>query len=104
MPSTLGTFPVADPQYVDIWHAAIKEYEKATQVPLPSNTAHAISRKDALQLIEDEQKQFAEFRSKGHVGPVVDTIFGMVESLAQAAGEGISVVSLGIVCMMNLTC
>ena len=40
---TLKTLQVANPQYKDIWKAAIKEYEKDTKVTLPSKTANTNS-------------------------------------------------------------
>ena len=97
MLSTLETVPVADRQceLEAIWNAAIKEYEKVTKVPLPSKTPSAISRDGLLHLVEEEQKKFAEFRSKGQLWPVVKVVLGLVDSLAEVAGAGVSVVSIG---------
>ena len=107
MPSPLGTLPVADPQYEleAMWYAAVKEYEKTTKVPLPSNTAEGISRDDVLLLIEGEQQRFTEFRSQWRMGPVVKIVLGLVESFAEVAGAGVSVVRSGILFIINsLTC
>ena len=90
---TLETLPVADPQHEDIWNDAIKEYEKTTKVALPSKTANADSLDDVLRLVEEQQKQFAEFRNKGQVGAVVKVVLSLVESFAGVAGEGVGVVS-----------
>jgi len=98
---------VADPQHElqAMWNAAIKEYEKTTKVPLPSNTADGFSRDHVLHLIEEEQKKFTEFRSKRQMGPVVKNVLGLVESFAEVAGAGISVVRSGMLFIMNsLTC
>ena len=98
---------MADPQYElgKMWNVTIKEYEKATKVPLPSNAHDAISRDDVLHVVEEEQKQFTQFCIKGQVGRMVNTVLGLVESLARMAGEGLSMVSFGFVCIVNLlTC
>ena len=94
---TLETLPVADPQYEDIWKDAIKEYEKDTKVALPSKAAKANSLDDVLHLVEEHQNQFAEFRNKWQVGAVVKVVLNLVELFAEVAGEGVKLVSLGIV-------
>ena len=96
---TLETMQVADPQYEDIWKSAIKEYEKDTKVALPSRTANTNSLDDVLRLMEEQQKQFAEFRKRGQVGVVVKGVLSLVESFAEVAGESVKLVSLGIICI-----
>src|SRR5882724_13177779 len=103
MPSTLGTMLVADPQHElqAMWNAAIKEYEKTTNVPLPSNTADGFSRDHVLHLIEEGQKKFTEFRSKRQLGPVVKIVLGLVEMFTEVAGAGVSVVRSRILFIMD---
>ena len=99
---TLETLQVADSQYEDIWRDAIDKYEKVTKVALPSTTTIANSLDDVVCLIEEQQEQFSEFRKKGQVGAVVKVVLGLVESFAEVAGEGVKLVSLGIVCICEL--
>jgi len=99
---TLETLQVADSQYEDIWKAAIEEYERNTKVTLPSTkTANPNTLNDVLHLVERQQKQFAEFRQIGQVGPLVKDVVSVLESFAEVAGQGVSAVSLGIVCIIN---
>src|SRR6266481_305631 len=97
--STLETTQVADPQYKDIWKATIKEYEKDTKVTLPSKMANTNSLGDVLCLVEEQQKQFTEFRNKGQVGAMVKVVLSLIELFSKVAGEGVKLVSLGIVCI-----
>ena len=98
---TLKTFQVADSHYEDIWRDAIDKYRKDTRVALPSKTTSANSLDDVVGLIEEQQDQFAEFRNKGQVGAMVKVVLGLVESFAEVAGEGVKLVSLGIICVYD---
>ena len=79
----------SDPQYHDIWKAAIREYEKTTKVALPANLD---SVDDVLYLVEEQQKQFAEFRNKKQLRPMVKDVLSMVESFTEVVGAGVGVV------------
>ena len=72
---------------------------------MPSNIADGFSRDHVLHLIEEGQKEFAEFRSKRQMGPVVKIVLGLVEMFAEVAGAGVSVVHSRILFIMDsLTC
>ena len=103
---TLETLQVPDSQYQDIWKAALVEYERHTKVALPSiQIANPNTLSDVLHMVEGQQKQFSEFRHKGQVGALVKDVVSVIESFAEVSGEGVSVVSFGIVCIINLlTC
>ena len=87
---TPETVQTIDPQYEDIWRAAIQEYEKNTKVPLPANLD---SIDDVLRLVEEQQNQFAQFRSKRQLSPLVKDVLSVVESFADVVGTGVGIVS-----------
>ena len=87
---TLETVQATDPQYESIWSAAIQEYERNTKVALPANIN---SLDDVLHLVEEQQNQFAQFRNKRQLRPMVKDVLSVVESFAEVVGAGVSVVS-----------
>ena len=60
--ATFESVQATDPQYEDVWSAAIQEYERNTKVPLPANLD---SLDDVLHLVEEKQKQFLSFVANG---------------------------------------
>ena len=87
---TPETVQVTDPQCEEIWRAAIQEYEKNTKVTLPANLD---SIDDVLHLVEAQQNQFAEFRSKRQLSPILKDVLRVVESFADVVGTGVGIVS-----------
>ena len=87
---TPETVQTIDPRYEDIWRAAIQEYEKNTNVTLPANLD---SIDDVLHLVEEQQNQFAQFRSKRQLSPIVKDVLSVVESFADVVGTGVGIVS-----------
>ena len=87
---TPETVQATDPQYEDIWRAAIQEYEKNTNVTLPANLD---SINDVLHLVEEQQNQFAQFRNKRQLCPIVKDVLSVVESFADVVGTGVGIVS-----------
>ena len=90
------TVQATDPQYQDIWRAAIQEYEQNTKVVLPGNLN---SIDDVRPLVEQHQNQFADFRNKMQLGPIVKDVLSGVGSFADVVGTGVGIVSGGIVCI-----
>ena len=90
---TFETVQAVDSQYESIWSAAIQEYEKNTKVTLPAN----LDSLDVLRFVEGQQNQFAEFRNKAQLRPIVKDVLGVVESFADIVGTGVGIVSCGIV-------
>ena len=90
---TLETVQAVDSKYESIWSAAIQEYEKNTKVPLPAN----LDSLDVLRFVEGQQNQFAEFRNKAQLRPIVKDVLSVVESFADIVGTGVGIVSCGIV-------
>ena len=87
---TLDTVQATDHQYQGIWRAAIQEYEKNTKVALPPNL-DCID--DVLHLVEQRQNQFAGFRNKTQLGPIVKDVLSRVGSFADMVGTGVDIVS-----------
>ena len=79
-----------DPQYQEIWRAAIREYERNTKLALPANLD---SIDDVTHLVEQHQNQFARFRNQTQLGPIVKDVLRCVGSFADVVGTGIGIVS-----------
>ena len=87
---TPDTVQATDPQYQDIWLAAIQEYQRNTKVALPANFD---SIDDVPHLVEQHQNQFARFRNKTQLGPIVKDVLSVVGSFADVVGTGVGIVS-----------
>jgi len=70
-----------------------EEFQKHTKAALPYNAANTNSLDDTLHLVEEQERQFSEFRNKGQVRAVVKDVLNLVESFAAVTGEGVGVVS-----------
>ena len=88
--ATLESVQLTDTQYEDIWSATIQEYERNTKVPLPANLN---SLDNVLHLVEEQQKQFAQFCNKRQLRPIVKDILSVIESFTDVVGAGVGVVS-----------
>jgi hypothetical protein len=83
---------MADPQYTEIWNAAVERYKKDAETAF--NLTQVDSREAVLKLIQDQQSEFTEFRKRSEaIGTVVKPVLELVEQFADAPGEGAVVVS-----------
>ncbi|TFY52102.1 hypothetical protein EVG20_g10704, partial [Dentipellis fragilis] len=88
---------MADAQFAEIWSDAIKRYEADTgkkKITTASDALKGVVSADSLlDLMDSEQREFKQYRSKGdRIRSVVKPILVVVERFAAVAGEGVGAV------------
>ena len=85
---------LADRQFIDIWKAAVDQYQSDTKATL-SATLKDATPDDVLALIDKRQKEFEAYRKQGRrVRNALEPILCLVRSFSETAATIISVVRI----------
>ena len=85
---------LADRQFIDIWKAAVDQYQSDTKATLPETLKDATP-DDVLALIDKRQKEFEAYRKQGRrVRNALEPVLCLVRSFSETAATIISVVRI----------